>query len=74
MNPEKDHKSNTRNEMKCLLDEDRLRVLGLSGLEKSLWGDLMSVSKGIYKRIGNSLGVCCDETRENCFKLKEGIF
>jgi len=60
--------------------EDRLRELGLFGLQKRrLWGDLRAAFqylKGPYKRAGDGLctRTCSDRTRGNGFKLKEGRF
>ena len=65
-------------EMEHLPCEDRLRELGLFSLEKAArWSDSgCSVSKGGYKKEGYRLfsRVCCDRTRGNGFKLKEGSF
>ena len=66
--------------MEHLSYEARLRELGLFSLEKKgLWGDLISVSqylKGSYKKEGYRFfsRVCCDRTRGNDSKLKEGRF
>ena len=58
--------------------EDRLREMGLFGLEKrKLWGDLIAALqylKGAYKQEGSRLfeGVSNSRTRGNGYKLKEG--
>ncbi|KAK4812030.1 hypothetical protein QYF61_025021 [Mycteria americana] len=60
--------------------EDRLRELGLFSLEKSrvqedLTADFQYL-KGAYKKDGDKLfsRACCNRTRGNSFKLKEGRF
>ncbi|KFQ76619.1 hypothetical protein N335_05439, partial [Phaethon lepturus] len=64
--------------MEHLSCEDRLRELGLLSLEeRRLWGDLIAAFqyfKGAYKKDGVRLfsRACCDRTRGNGFKLKEG--
>jgi len=66
--------------MEYLSYEERLRELGLFSLEKRrLWGDLIvafQYLKGTYRKDGDNLfsKACCDRTRNNGFKLKEGRF
>ncbi|KAK4812137.1 hypothetical protein QYF61_000978 [Mycteria americana] len=60
--------------------EDRRRGLGLSSLEKRrLWGDLIAAFqylKGAYREDGDRLfsKACCERTRSDGFKLREGRF
>jgi len=60
--------------------EEKLRELGLFSLEKRrLWGDLIAAFqylKGAYRKGGENIfcRACCDRTRSNGFKLKEGKF
>jgi len=67
----------------CVLEhlsyEERLRELGLFSLEKrTLRGDYsrLSVLKGAYRkeRENTFKKACCDTTRSNGFKLREGRF
>ncbi|KFW03449.1 hypothetical protein N327_00891, partial [Fulmarus glacialis] len=66
--------------MEHLFDEERLKELGLFSLEKRmLWGDFIVAFQyliGACKKDGDRLfsRACCDRTRGNGFKLKEGIF
>ncbi|KAK4826215.1 hypothetical protein QYF61_006159 [Mycteria americana] len=66
--------------MEHLSYKDRLRELGLFSLEKRrLRGDLIvafQYLKGAHKKNGDKLfsRACCDRTRSNGFKLKEGRF
>jgi len=60
--------------------KDRLRELGLFSLEKRrLRGDLtvaFQYLEGAYRKDGDNLcsEACCDRTRSNGFKLREGRF
>jgi len=66
--------------VKHLSCEEKLIELGLLILEKRrLQGHLMVVFqylKGAYKKAGKELisRVCCDRTKGNGFKLREGRF
>jgi len=58
--------------------EERLRELGLFSLEKTrLPGDLLAAFqylKGAYRKDGENIfeKACCDRTKSNGFKLREG--
>ncbi|GAB0181317.1 mitochondrial enolase superfamily member 1 [Grus japonensis] len=59
--------------------EDRLRELALFSLKKRrLWGELIAAFQYLkyYKEDGDKLSsrACCDRTRGNGFKIKEGRF
>jgi len=75
--PEEGHRNDPR-DWRTSSWEDRLRELGLFSLEKrSLWGDLRVAFQNLqegYKKEEERLfsAVCCDRTRGNGFKLKEG--
>jgi len=66
--------------MEYLSYEDRLRWLGLFSLEKRrLWGDLTVAFEyltGVCRKDGENFfsRACCDRTRHNGFKLREGRF
>jgi len=63
-----------------LSQEDRLRELELFRLEnRRHWGDLVAAFqylKGAYRKDGDNLfsKACCDRTRSNGFKLREGRY
>jgi len=63
-----------------LAHKNRLREFGLFSLEKRrLWGDLIAAFQylnGACRKDGENLfsKACCDRTRSNDFKLKEGRF
>ena len=62
--------------MEHLSYEDRLRVLGLFSLEKAAKGVGIQYLRGGYRKEvdGFFSRVCCDRTRGNGFRLKEGRF
>jgi len=64
--------------MEDLWYEERLRELGLFGLEgRRVWGDLRGpFLKGTCKKAGEGFftRACSDSTRGNGFRLKEGRF
>jgi len=76
--PEEDRKNDQRDG--TLSYEERLRELGLFGLEKKrLWGDIIAAFqylKGAYRKDGENIvsRTCCDRTRSNGFRLREGRF
>jgi len=66
--------------MEQLSYEERLTELGLFNLEKRrLWGDLTAAFQyleGAYRKDGENVfnRACCNRTRGNSFKLREGRF
>ncbi|KAK4824807.1 hypothetical protein QYF61_019475 [Mycteria americana] len=64
--------------LELLSYEEKLRELGLFSLQKRrLWGNFIvafQYLKGAYKKDGDRLfrRACCDRTKGNGFKLKEG--
>jgi len=66
--------------MEHLSYEEKLRELGLFSLEKRrLQGDLIvafQYIKGAYRKDGENLfsKACCDRTRSNGFKLRQGRY
>jgi len=66
--------------MEHLSYEERLRPLGLFSLEKRrLWGHLVAAFqylKGAYRKDEENIfsRACCDRTRDNSFKLREGRY
>jgi len=60
--------------------EERLRELGLFSLaQRRLWGDLLAgfqYLKWACRKDGENIfsRACCDRTRSNAFKLREGRF
>ena len=71
--------TNTVRGLEHLFFEDRLRKLGLFSLEKRrLWGAYcgLPVPERAYRKDGEILfsKACCDRTRSNRFKLREGRF
>jgi len=67
--------------MEHLFYEERLRELGLFSLEKRRLQGCRLIAglqylKGTYRKDGENLFIkaCCDRTRSNGFKLREGRF